>query len=78
MFLGLVGNPAEEIAAAYNDGQLDAEVAHFRKFSRDFMNACGVDAEALIGGQGFAGDFQQDALEDRFRHGRASPSLGKR
>ncbi len=27
------------------------------KFSRDFMNAGSVDAEALIGGQGFAGDF---------------------
>ena len=68
MFLGLIRNPAEEIAAAYNDGQFDAEVAHFRKFSRDFMNAGSVDAETLIGGQGLAGDFQQDALEDWFRH----------
>jgi hypothetical protein len=42
------------------------------------MNAGGVDSKTLIGGKGFAGDFQQDALEDRFRHGRASPSLGKR
>ena len=44
------------------------EIVHVGQFSRDFVNASGVDAEALVGGQGFAGDFQQDALEDRSRH----------
>jgi hypothetical protein len=33
------------------------------QFSRDFVNAFGVDAEALVGGQGFAGDFEQNAFE---------------
>src|ERR1019366_8622662 len=46
--LGLVGNPAEEIATAYNDGHRDAEIVYIGKFSRYFMNADGVDAEALI------------------------------
>jgi hypothetical protein len=54
---GLVGNPAEKIASAYDDGHLDVERVDIGEFSRDFMNAFGVDAKALIGGQGFAGDF---------------------
>ena len=37
------------------------------EFSRDFMNAFSIDAEALGGGKSFAGDFQQDALKDRSR-----------
>jgi hypothetical protein len=36
---------------------LDSEVVHIGKFGRDFMNTRGVDAEALIGREGFAGDF---------------------
>jgi hypothetical protein len=55
--LGLFGNPAEEIATAYDNGHLDAEIVHIGKFSRDFMNASVVDAEALRGGKGFARDF---------------------
>ena len=78
MFLGLVGHAAKKIAAAHDDGHLDAEIAHIGKFSRDFMNAGGVDAEALSGGQGFAGDFQQDAFEDRIGHEKAGPSLRSR
>ncbi len=73
--LGLLGNPAKEIAATHNDRHLDAESVYIGKFSRDFMNASGVDAEALSGGKGLAGDFQQDAFEDRCRHGRSGPSL---
>ncbi len=55
--LGLLGNPAKEIATAHNDCHLDAESIYIGKFSRDFMNASGVDAETLSGGKGFAGDF---------------------
>jgi hypothetical protein len=55
--LGLVGNPAKKIAAAYDDGHLDVKSVDIGKFSRDFMNAFVVDAKPLIGGKGFAGDF---------------------
>src|SRR6202047_191259 len=66
--LGLLGNATEKIAATYDNRHLDTETVYIGEFSRDFMNASGVDAEALSGGKGFAGDFQQDALEDRCRH----------
>jgi hypothetical protein len=75
MFLGLVGDAAKEIAAANDDGHLDAEIVDIGKFGRDFMNARGVDAEALIGGEGFAGDFQQNAFEDGSSMKKADPSL---
>ena len=74
---GLVGNAAEEIAAAHDDGDLDTEAVHIGQFGGDFVNAGGVDAEALVGGQSFAGNFQQDAFEDRewADMGRIDPSL---
>jgi hypothetical protein len=39
------------------------------------MNAGSFDPEAFVSGEGFAGDFQQYALEDWFVHGRAVPSV---
>jgi hypothetical protein len=67
--LGLVGDSTKKIAPAYNNRHLNAKTVYVGKLGCDFMNAFGIDAEALIGGKGFAGDFQQDALEDRSRHG---------
>jgi hypothetical protein len=45
----LVGNAAKEIAAANDNRHLDSEIVYIGKFGRDFVNARGVDAEALIG-----------------------------
>jgi hypothetical protein len=56
--LGLIGNPAKKIASTHDDGHLDAKTVYIGQFGRDFMNAFGVDAKALFGGQGFARDFQ--------------------
>ena len=39
-----------------------------RQFSGDFVNAQGIHAEALVGGQGLAGEFEQHAFENRSRH----------
>ena len=55
--LGLVGHPTEKIATAYDNCHLDVKSVDIGKFSRDFMNAGSIDAEALIGRQGFAGEF---------------------
>jgi len=75
MSLACSATPRKKIAPAYDNRHLDAESVYIGKFRRDFMDASGVDAEALRGGKSFAGDFQQDALEDRCRHGRSGPSL---
>ncbi len=55
--LSLVGDAAKKIASTDDDCKLDAQLVNVGKFGRDFMNAFGVDAEALIGGEGLAGDF---------------------
>jgi hypothetical protein len=32
------------------------------------VDPSGIDAKALVGGEGFAGEFEQDALEDSGVH----------
>ena len=63
-FFGLFGDAAKEIAAAHHDGDLDAEIVDVGEFRGDFVDASGIDAETLAGGQSFAGDFEQNAFED--------------
>jgi hypothetical protein len=64
----LIGHSAKEVSAADDNRHLDAELVHVGQFRRNFMNADSVDAEAFVSGQGLAGNFQQDAFEDRCRH----------
>jgi hypothetical protein len=54
----LVGNPTKKIPPTNDDRHLDAESVYIGKFGRDFVNTFGIDAKALIGRQGLAGDFQ--------------------
>src|SRR5262249_1062599 len=59
---------AEKITAAYHDSNLNFERVHIGQFSRDFVNTQRIYAEALGCGQGFAGEFEQNAFKDRSRH----------
>ena len=45
-----------------------SERVHVGKFGRNFVDAFGIDAKALIGRQGFARDFQKNAFEDGSWH----------
>src|SRR3954453_7668037 len=65
---GLLGDAPKEIAAANHNGDLHAEGFHVRQFGGYFVNAEGIYAKALVGCQGFPGQLEQDALEDRLRH----------
>ena len=42
---------------------LDAERAHLGDLGGDALEVCGLDAEAGVAHQGFAGELEQDALE---------------
>ena len=65
MSLGLLGDAAEEVAAADHDGDLDAQAMHLGDFGRDFVDTRVVDAKTLSGGQRLTGDFQQNAFVNR-------------
>ena len=54
---------AEQVAAADDDGDLDAELLDFADLPGDLRGGGGVDAERLLAHQGFAGEFQEDAGE---------------
>jgi hypothetical protein len=66
--LGLLGDTAKKISAAYDDRDLDSKGVNFGEFSGDFVNAGGIDSEALLGGKGLAGELQQNAFENGLRH----------
>ena len=65
----LLGHTAEEIPASDYDRNLHAERMDVCEFSGNFVNAERIDAEALVRRQGLAGEFKQNALEHRSRHG---------
>ena len=67
-FTRLLGHAAKEISAADHNRDVDTEGVNVRQFGGNFMNAEGVDAEALVRGQGLAGELEQNALEHRSRH----------
>jgi hypothetical protein len=64
----LIGHASEEIPAAYDDRKLHSKLVHVGEFGGNFVDALGVDTEALIRGQGFSGKFQQNAFEGRGSH----------
>jgi len=75
----LLGNAAKEIAASDNDGDLHTERMNIGEFGSDFVDAERVDSEALRGGEGLAGKFEEDAFENWFGHAVfniTAPTLG--
>ena len=66
--LGLLGHAAEKIPATDHDRNLHTQLVHIGHFRRDLMNPRLVDAEALVGRQRLAGEFEQNAFENRGCH----------
>jgi len=62
---GLFGYPAEEVTAAYYDGELNSELIDFAELSGNLVNPLGIDAKALSGRKGLAGELKKDSLEHR-------------
>src|SRR5207237_29048 len=58
---------AEDIAAADDDADLDAEAANLRDICGDAGSDGGVDAERLFAHQRLPGEFQEDAFIQRGR-----------
>ncbi len=54
---------ADEVAAADDDGDLDAALCDLCDLFGDADKLAGVEAKATFTAEAFAGDFQQDALE---------------
>ena len=69
--LGLLGDTAEEVAAANDDGDLDAECMHFADLGRDLVYAHIVHAKALAGSQRLTRKLQQNSFVSRSRHSSA-------
>ena len=57
--------PAEDVAAADDDRGLDAKRLNLTDIVGDASRHGGIDAELLVAHQGFARQFQQDALVGR-------------
>ena len=55
---------AEQIAAADDDGGLDAELLDFADLAGDLRGDRGIDPERLLAHEGFAGEFEEDAGVD--------------
>ena len=53
---------AEDVAAADDDGRLDAHALDFGDVLGDLRRHGRIDAVGLLAHQGFAGQFQEDAL----------------
>ena len=61
--LGGRGHAAEDVAAADDDGDLDAHLLHFAELVGDRGQDVGVDAGAPPAHEGLTGKFEKDALE---------------
>ena len=60
--LGAGGDAAEDVAAADDDGGLDAPALDVRDLAGDLVGDGRVDAEFLLAHQGFAGQLEENAL----------------
>ena len=58
--LGAGGEAAEQVAAADDDGDLDAERLDLGDVLGDLRRHGGIDAELLLAHEGFTGQLQQD------------------
>src|SRR5690349_7986821 len=65
---GLLGDAAEKISTADDDGNLYAERVDILDLGGNFVNADGIDTETLVRGQGFAGQLQKNALKNGIGH----------
>jgi hypothetical protein len=65
----LLGDATEKVPASDDDGDLHAERLHVGQFTGDFVNARGLNAEALVCSQGFPGELEQNSIEGWSRHG---------
>ena len=65
---GLIGDTAEEIASADDHCDFHSQIVHIGNLTSDGVDVGGIDAKALVSGQRFTGEFQQDAFEDGSRH----------
>ena len=63
--LGTGRQAAEDVAAADDDGDFDAELADVGDIPRDAGGDHGIDAELLVAHQCFAGKFEKNAFVDR-------------
>ena len=68
MPLAAPDKPAEDIAAADDDGDLDAEVADLFHLGRDRVEHGMVDAVPLIAHEGLARELEQYAFVSWLRH----------
>lgn len=59
---GAESHTAEDVAAAHNDAQFDAEIKHALDFLNDARKRCTIDTELIRPHQGFAGKLQKNAL----------------
>ena len=66
--LGARRQAAEQVAAADDDGDLDAELLDLADLLGDLRGDRRVDPERLLAHEGFAGEFEEDAAIDGRRH----------
>lgn len=59
---GAESHTAEDVTAAHNDAQFDAEIKHALDFLNDARKRCTIDTELIRPHQGFAGKLQKNAL----------------
>ena len=57
--LGARGKPAEQVAAADDDGGLDPELLDFGDVLGDLRGDGGIDSERLLAHQGFTGELEE-------------------
>ena len=68
---GAGGDAAEDVAAADDDGGLDAQALDFGDIVGDLRRHGRIDAEVLLAHQGFAGQLQKDAFVGGSGRGRS-------
>ena len=56
------GHAAEDVAAADDDGRLDAHALDFGDVLGDLRGDGGIDAVGLLAHEGFAGELEEDAF----------------
>lgn len=66
---GRTGKSTENIAAADDQGHLDAKIQDSTEFLADRGNGIRVYAEMLVAGEGFTAQFDQNALVLEISHG---------
>ena len=66
--LGRYGHAPENVAAADDQTELNAERGRLRQFPADGLDGLGFDTEALLAGQSLSGKFEHDSAVAEFVH----------